>query len=43
MTQCNRATVPAANAGVCAVMVHPETGQKHVGADPRRGGYAGAR
>jgi len=33
---------PAENAGVCAVMVHPETGQKHAGADPRREGYAGA-
>jgi gamma-glutamyltranspeptidase/glutathione hydrolase len=33
---------PAANAGVCAIMAHPETGQKHAGADPRREGYAGA-
>ena len=32
---------PAENAGVCAIMVHPETGQKHAGADPRREGYAG--
>jgi gamma-glutamyltranspeptidase/glutathione hydrolase len=32
---------PAANAGVCAIMAHPETGQKHAGADPRREGYAG--
>jgi gamma-glutamyltranspeptidase/glutathione hydrolase len=33
---------PAANAGVCAIMAHPATGQKHAGADPRREGYAGA-
>jgi gamma-glutamyltranspeptidase/glutathione hydrolase len=32
---------PAANAGVCAIMAHRETGQKHAGADPRREGYAG--
>ena len=32
---------PAENAGVCAIMTHPETGQKHAGADPRREGYAG--
>ena len=33
---------PGHNGGVCAVMVHPETGQRHAGADPRREGYAGA-
>ena len=33
---------PGQNGGVCAVMQHPETGQKHAGADPRREGYAGA-
>ncbi len=33
---------PGQNGGVCAVMQHPQTGQKHAGADPRREGYAGA-
>jgi gamma-glutamyltranspeptidase / glutathione hydrolase len=33
---------PGENAGVCAVMVHPQTQQRHAGADPRREGYAGA-
>lgn len=31
---------PAANAGVCAVKIDPETGLRHAGADPRREGYA---
>ena len=31
---------PAANAGVCAVKVDPDTGMRHAGADPRREGYA---
>jgi gamma-glutamyltranspeptidase/glutathione hydrolase len=31
---------PAANAGVCAVKIDPETGMRHAGADPRREGYA---
>jgi len=33
---------PAQNAGVCAIMRNPHTGQKHAGADPRREGYAAA-
>ncbi len=33
---------PGQNGGVCAVVQHPQTGQKHAGADPRREGYAGA-
>ena len=33
---------PGQNGGVCAVMQHPVTGQRHAGADPRREGYAGA-
>ena len=33
---------PAQNGGVCAVMQHPETGQRHAGADPRREAYAAA-
>ncbi len=33
---------PGQNGGVCAVLQHPVTGQKHAGADPRREGYAGA-
>jgi gamma-glutamyltranspeptidase / glutathione hydrolase len=31
---------PAANAGVCAVKIDPDTGMRHAGADPRREGYA---
>jgi gamma-glutamyltranspeptidase / glutathione hydrolase len=31
---------PAANGGVCAVHIDPETGLRHAGADPRREGYA---
>ncbi|MBI4195532.1 MAG: gamma-glutamyltransferase family protein [Betaproteobacteria bacterium] len=31
---------PAANGGVCAIEVDPETGLRHAGADPRREGYA---
>ena len=33
---------PGQNGGVCAVMQHPATGQRHAGADPRREGYAAA-
>jgi gamma-glutamyltranspeptidase len=32
----------AVDAGVCAVMQHPQTGLRHAGADPRREGYAAA-
>ncbi len=31
---------PAANAGVCAVKIDPDTGMRHAGADPRREAYA---
>jgi gamma-glutamyltranspeptidase/glutathione hydrolase len=31
---------PAANGGVCAIKIDPETGLRHAGADPRREGYA---
>jgi len=33
---------PGQNGGVCAVMQHPGTGQRHAGADPRREAYAAA-
>ena len=33
---------PGQNGGVCAIVQHPRTGQRHAGADPRREAYAAA-